>query len=234
MAGKSDRASVLYFLGTVTRRRQLLQCSGLFALSSLLPLGIQGICATALGQTSPSEAKKPIVIFFRGGIDGLSVVVPYRDSRYYELRPKIAVPAPQEPEGAIALDSRFGLHPALEPLMSFWERGQLAFIPACGSPDPTRSHFDAQDYMESGTPGEKSTPDGWLNRLLAVSDRAHSTRAVSLGATTPLILKGDVTVANVPVSEITRNLPIDRPRVQAAFDRLYSGSDPLSLAYQEG
>ena len=103
----------------------------------------------------------------RGAVDGLNVIVPYQEANYYQSRPKIAIPKPGQQGGAIDLDGRFGLHPALGAIAPLWQQKTLAFVHACGSPDPSRSHFDAQDYMESGTPGKKNTPDGWMNRLLS-------------------------------------------------------------------
>ena len=100
-------------------------------------------------------------------MDGLNVVIPFKDRAYYALRPSIAVKEPAAgEERAIDLDGYFALHPALAPLKNIYDKGQLAIVHAAGSPDNTRSHFDAQDYMEIGTPGIKSTPDGWLNRLM--------------------------------------------------------------------
>src|SRR5213593_4112131 len=108
-----------------------------------------------------------VAVFQRGAADGLNMVVPFFEKRYYEVRPSIAVPAPApgRPNGAIDLDGRFGLHPALQLLKPFWDSGLLAIVHASGSPDPNRSHFEAQDYMESGTPGTVAE-DGWLNRAL--------------------------------------------------------------------
>ena len=117
---------------------------------------------------APSPRKKILVtIFQRGAVDGLNVVAPFGEKRYYDLRPTIAVPKPDgTPDSAIDLDGFFGLHPSLGPLQEIFTAGHLAIVEAVGSPDPTRSHFDAQDYMESGTPGRKATADGWLNRAL--------------------------------------------------------------------
>jgi len=101
-----------------------------------------------------------------GAVDGLNVVVPHGDREYYLARPGIAVARPGLPNGAIDLTGYFGLHPALRSLHPYWEAGQLGFVHASGSPDGSRSHFEAQDYMESGTPGQHNTRDGWMNRLL--------------------------------------------------------------------
>lgn len=142
---------------------------------------------------APSPRKKVLVaIFQRGAVDGLNVVVPHGEKRYYEMRPTIAIPRPNgTPDTAIDLDGMFGLHPSLTALKPIYDAGQLAVIEAVGSPDPTRSHFDAQDYMESGTPGRKATNDGWLNRALpSGSGKLSPVRAISMGAALPRALRG--------------------------------------------
>jgi uncharacterized protein (DUF1501 family) len=144
-------------------------------------------------QDAPTPRKKVLVaIFQRGAVDGLNVVVPHGEKRYYEMRPTIAIPRPNgTPDTAIDLDGMFGLHPALNALKPIYDAGQLAIIEAVGSPDPTRSHFDAQDYMESGTPGRKATNDGWLNRALpSQSGKLSPVRAISMGAALPRALRG--------------------------------------------
>jgi uncharacterized protein (DUF1501 family) len=136
----------------------------------------------------PNRRKKILVtIFQRGAVDGLNVVVPYGDPQYYELRPTIAIPKSE----VLTLDGTFGLHPALKPLKDIYDANHLAVVEAVGSPDPTRSHFDAQDYMESGTPGLKATTDGWLNRALTAEKGPLSpVRAIGLGSTLPRTLRG--------------------------------------------
>jgi uncharacterized protein (DUF1501 family) len=139
---------------------------------------------------APSPRKKILVaIFQRGAADGLNVVVPHGEKAYYGMRPTIAVPRPSSAnreDAAIDLDGFFGLHPSLAPLKPLFDQRHLAIVDAVGSPDPTRSHFDAQDYMESGTPGLKATHDGWMNRALPRPPGpapVSPVRAVSLGAT---------------------------------------------------
>src|SRR5216684_7818855 len=143
---------------------------------------------------APSPRKKILVaIFQRGAVDGLNVVVPHGEQRYYDLRPAIAIPKPDgTPESAIDLDGFFGLHPSLAPLKPIYDSGQLAIVHAVGSPDPTRSHFDAQDFMESGTPGRKATSDGWLNRAMEAvpEENASPFRAVAMGPNLPRMLHG--------------------------------------------
>lgn len=153
--------------------------------------------ALASGTAAAGGQRKKILvaIFQRGAADGLNIVVPHGEQRYYDLRPTISVPRPvagiAKEDSVIDLDGVFGLHPSLAPLKPLWDQRQLAIVHAAGSPDPTRSHFDAQDYMESGTPGIKATSDGWLNRALPPADGKPSpVRAVSLGPTLPRTMQG--------------------------------------------
>jgi uncharacterized protein (DUF1501 family) len=133
-----------------------------------------------------------ITIFQRGAVDGLNMIVPFGERDYYASRPTIAIPRPKDADGAIDLDGFFGLHPCLAPLAPLWQSRQLAIVHACGSPDGTRSHFDAQDYMETATPGVKSTRDGWLNRYLHAREHRDATpfRAVALSSQLPRSLQG--------------------------------------------
>ncbi len=148
---------------------------------------------------APSPRKKILVaIFQRGAADGLNIVVPHGEKAYYDLRPTIAIPRPanasdKREDAAIDLDGFFGLHPSLAPLKPLFDQGHLAIVDAVGSPDPTRSHFDAQDYMESGTPGLKATSSGWMNRALPPAIGLPSpVRAVSLGPMVARTLEGRV------------------------------------------
>jgi uncharacterized protein (DUF1501 family) len=209
-------------------RRLMLRAS---ATAALLPLGCGAWAATAEGGP-----KRLIVILLRGAVDGLNVVVPYADQAYYEARPTIAIARPGAPDGALALDGHFGLHPALAALIPLWRQGDLAFIQAAGSPDPNRSHFEAQRYIENGTPGCSTTADGWMNRLLlALPGRRGPTDAISIGETLARILTGAAPVANLPLGpDPARALPIDQPQLAGAFDRLYAANDALGEAYREG
>jgi uncharacterized protein (DUF1501 family) len=143
--------------------------------------------AANASQTTYARKKILVAIFQRGAADGLNIVVPHGEQRYYDLRPTIAIAQDQ----VIDLDGMFGLNPALAALKPLWDKKELAIVHAAGSPDPTRSHFDAQDYMESGTPGLKATDDGWLNRaLLPPTGPISPVRAVGLGPTLPRAMRG--------------------------------------------
>ena len=158
------------------------------------------------------KGKTLICLFQRGAADALNMIVPFGEKAYYAMRPSIAIPQPSRGasrEAAIDLDGFFGLHPSLAPFKPLYDRGLLAPVHAVGSPSATRSHFDAQDYMETGTPDVKGTPDGWLNRYLAVKGtcdecKASPFRAVSLTQQTPRIMEGaSEVVAMNSLSEFT-------------------------------
>jgi uncharacterized protein (DUF1501 family) len=180
--------------------------------------------------------KRLIVVMLRGAVDGLNVVVPYGDSAYYDARPTIAIQKPGSDTGALALDGHFGLHPVLAPLLPMWSDKKLAFIHAAGSPDPSRSHFDAQQYIENGTPGRATTPDGWMNRLLGSLPGARTpTEALAVGPVLPFIFKGPVAVANLALgAKPEAPMAIDHPEVASAFDRLYDGAGRQEEAYRQG
>jgi uncharacterized protein (DUF1501 family) len=184
----------------------------------------------------PSPRKKILVaIFQRGAADGLNIVVPHGDEAYYGLRPTIAIPRPtsnseKAPDAALDLDGFFGLHPSLGPLKPLFDQGHLAIVDAVGSPDPTRSHFDAQDFMESGTPGLKATGDGWLNRALpaASGPRVSPLRAVSLGPVLPRAMRGGrpaIALQNIS------DFQVRNAQAAKAFEELYlETSDPVLRA----
>src|SRR5919199_3227808 len=150
--------------------------------------------AQGLSVAPNGRRKTLIAIFQRGAVDGLNMVVPHGERNYYELRPQIAVEQPGKAgqDSVINLDGLFGLHPSLAAFKPLWDEKRLAIVHAVGSPDNTRSHFDAQDYMESATPGVKSTQDGWLNRYLQerADPKATPFRAVSMTQNLPRSLQG--------------------------------------------
>ena len=185
---------------------------------------------------APSTRKKILVaIFQRGAADGLNIVVPHGEEAYYGLRPTIAIPRPtssseKAPDAALDLDGFFGLHPSLAPLKPLFDQGHLAIVDAVGSPDPTRSHFDAQDFMESGTPGLKATSDGWLNRALlpASGPSVSPLRAVSLGPVLPRAMRGGrpaIALQNIG------DFQVRNAQAAKAFEELYlETSDPVLRA----
>ena len=171
-----------------------------------------------------SNNKRLVVIFQRGAADGMNIVVPHAEPSYYAMRPSINIPRQQ----VIDLNGFFGLHPSLAPLKPLWDQRQLAIVHAAGSPDTTRSHFDAQDYMESGTPGVKITSDGWLNRTLQSELAAgHSPfRGIALGTSLPRILAGKapaVAVSNVNGFSIAGGNPAAAP-LGNTFEAMYAES----------
>ncbi|MEA5596312.1 DUF1501 domain-containing protein [Rivularia sp. UHCC 0363] len=213
------------------KRRKFIQQAGISASSLIAAIATNALVSRSIAANPNS--KRLIVIFLRGAVDGLNVVVPYTETAYYQARQRIAIPQPDKPGGVLDLDGKFGLHPSLTALMPLWKQKNLAFVHACGSPESTRSHFDAQEYMETGTPG-KNTKDGWMNRLLTLMTVENNPiQAVNVGYDIPRILAGNAPVATIPTGSITQRLPIDNPQLATAFDKLYSGNDALSKTYRE-
>ena len=182
----------------------------------------------AQATTARANGKRLVVLFQRGAADGLNVVVPYAENNYYAMRPTIGIQQSQ----VIDLNGFFGLHPAMAPLKPLWDQGHLAIVHAAGSPDESRSHFDAQDFMESGTPGVKSTPDGWLNRALRAEDAGHALhhasafRAVAMGTQLPRTLQGiipAVAVGNVQDFNVGGKNPLAQPS-SASFESMYGSA----------
>src|SRR5271157_109250 len=204
------------------RRAAILSASGIVLLSPH---------AWAARSVDSSSKRRLIVVFLRGAVDGLNVVVPHGESAYYDARPTIAIGRMGAGDGVIDLDGYFGLHPALAPMDAQWRDGTLAFVHACGSPDPTRSHFDAQDFMESGTPGVKATQDGWLNRTLHALPQSSAPdqsafRAIALGPSLPRILSGSeraVAVNNINDFGVGGNNPKATPNANT-FEAMYEHS----------
>lgn len=198
---------------------------------SFLHRAVFGQQGTAKGQ----RRKTLIAIFQRGAVDGLNMVVPYGESAYYDVRPSIAIRKPEtgNAEAALNLDGFFGLHPSMTSMKSLWDSKRLAVIHAVGSPDNTRSHFDAQDYMESGTPGRKGTPDGWLNRLLQSKGDAdpRTFRAVSLTRALPRAMQGKApTVAMSNLADFSIRAGRSSASVQGGFEAIYEQTVNDALA----
>jgi uncharacterized protein (DUF1501 family) len=214
--------------------------SGSVALASVgLSLSAPGFLQRAImaerNAITGGKRKTLIAIFQRGAVDGLNMIVPFGESEYYSLRPSIAIPKPQagNADAAISLDGFFGLHPAMAPLKPLWDSKRLAIVHASGSPDNTRSHFDAQDYMESATPGVKSTSDGWLNRYLQgkKDDQNSPFRAVSFTQQMPRVLQGRAeALAMSNLSNFAIRAGKSSASVQGGFEAIYSGMKNESLA----
>lgn len=209
-------------------RRYFLKASGIglasFGLMSAAPQFLHQFANAATLTDRNGRKKVLITIFQRGAVDGLNVVVPHGESEYYNLRSSIAIPKPNQTDGAVDLDGYFGLHPSLKPFEKFWQNKQLAVIHSAGSPDNTRSHFDAQDYMESATPGVKSTRDGWLNRVLQTSSAADSSpfRAVAMTPQTPRSLMGrSPAIAMTNLGDFAVQAGAYTQSVQGGFEGLY-------------
>jgi uncharacterized protein (DUF1501 family) len=182
---------------------------------------------SVLAQTAAAPNRRLVVIFQRGAADGLNIVVPYREKNYYAMRPSISIPQNQ----VLDLDGFFGLHPSLALFKPLYDQGHLAVVHAAGSPDMSRSHFDAQDYMESGTPGLKATQDGWLNRALQAEDLRHrdphtAFRAFALSSEVPLTLAGKIpaiALNNVNGFAVGGRGPAPSPAANA-FEAMYGDS----------
>jgi uncharacterized protein (DUF1501 family) len=172
--------------------RRVFLKSGAFAFVSL-GFAPSFLARTAFAAGASARRKMLVAVFQRGAVDGLNVVVPFDETEYYRARPSIGIRRPGSSDiGAVDLNGFFGFHPRLRPLKPLWDTRRLAIVHACGSPDSTRSHFDAQDFMETATPGVKSTTDGWLNRYLQArrSESAAPFRAVALAPQLPRMLQG--------------------------------------------
>ena len=208
-------------------RRMLLKSSGLSLIAGgLLP---NVFVRMAEASTLPGAGSKRVLvaIFQRGAVDGLNVLIPYAEKAYYSARPSIAVPRPGSGErAALNLDGFFGLHPSLSPLLPYFQDRSAAFVHAVGSPDSTRSHFDAQDFMEAGTPGLKSTPDGFLTRALASaqSEKASPLRAVALTPGMPRILAGSGAIAMTNLSEFGIRAGRSSEPISQSFETMYAGA----------
>jgi len=214
-------------------RRVFVRAGGLTLVSFGLDPLFLARAAYARSSARPDGAGRRVLLclFQRGAVDGLSMIVPHGERSYYDERPQIAIPR----ERVIDLDGHFGLHPALAPLKRWWDNGSFAAVHAVGSPDSTRSHFDAQDYMETGTPGVKATPDGWLNRYCQHRQEHENTpfRAVAFGPELPRILEGSaptLAIRDLQSFGIRAGGPAVRDRLTRAFEAMYAGSETGLLA----
>jgi uncharacterized protein (DUF1501 family) len=197
-------------------RRTFLKSSGL----ALVAGGLLPNVFVRMASAATTKGKKTLVaIFQRGAVDGLNVIVPYGESAYYAARPTIAIPR----SDVVDLDGFFGAHPSLASIAPYFKDKSLAIVHAVGSPDVSRSHFDAQDFMESGTPGVKSTQDGFLSRAISTKhDQAASPlRAVALSPALPRILSGSG--GAVAMSNIAQ-FGVRGDGAASAFESMYGAS----------
>jgi uncharacterized protein (DUF1501 family) len=230
-------------LPTAIQRRQFL--------TTLLAASGAWAAPVAWAQTQASAPDgRLVLLFLRGAYDGLSALVPHGDPSYYALRPSIAIAAPDgTAQTTLRLDDTFGLHPALAPLQPLWHQGVLAAVPAAGSPDATRSHFDAQHHWEIGVPGSSGAANGWLNTLAGMQANAAGvtdtqgvagnpssrTLALGVGEANPQILLGPAPVQLVPRGQAaTRAGALGDARTHDAVMQLYAGQDKLSQAFRAG
>ena len=195
---------------------------------ALVGLGAVPRFLVRTAHASPGSGKVLVAVFQRGAVDGLAMIPPHGDPDYAGARSTTALrpPGRGDTARAIDLDGRFALHPALAPLYPLWQAGSLGIVHACGSPHATRSHFDAQDYMETGTPGVKSTRDGWLARSArALPARGSPLRAVALGSRLPRALHGDA--GAIAVASLERfDVRMDDGVARRGFETLYADGVP--------
>jgi uncharacterized protein (DUF1501 family) len=208
-------------------RRRFLKSTGLGFFALGLP---PSFLVRAAQAQQVGKGKTMVVVFMRGAVDGLNAVIPFKEPAYYNLRPSIAIAEPASgEERAIDLDGFYGFHPALAPLKSIYDKGHLAVVHAAGSPDNTRSHFDAQDYMEIGTPGIKNTPDGWLNRCLNEQKKNGSSfRGVALTAQLPRILTGSAPALTLSSIDEFR---LRNEAMAATLQNLYTGTSDAMFRF---
>ena len=194
---------------------------------ALLSLGFAPSFVSRIAAESAERRKLLVVVFQRGAVDGLNMVVPFGDGDYYRARPSIAIAKPGAADGAINLDGYFGLHPRMAALKPLWDRRELAIVHAAGSHDTTRSHFDAQDYMESATPGVKSTRDGWLNRYLSGTGSRESgtggnpLRGIAVTKQMPRSLQGPAPALAIGSTE---DFTVADMSARTSFEEIYAAA----------
>ena len=186
-------------MDTKFSRRDFLKLASSFTVAPALPAWMPRMAFAPQGVEPPGDIL--VVVFQRGGMDGINAVIPHGDVDYYHHRRMLAIPEPEDgsDQTGIDLDGFFGLHPSLRPLKDLWDEKTLAIVHAVGSPDPTHSHFDAMDYMERGTPGEKAIPTGWIGRHLQTASWQNDSpfRAIGMGGVMQAALRGPVPITTL-------------------------------------
>jgi len=218
-------------------RRFFLKSSGLALIGTALT---PNVFARMAAGTRGGSKKVLVTIFQRGAVDGLNVIVPYGEAAYFKTRPSIAIARPGASDGALDLDGFFGAHPALAPLLPHFRNRNAAFVHAAGSAHATRSHFDAQDFMECGTPGERTTRDGFLARAVETRTNGTPLRAVAIAPTMPRILTGSANALSMP--DLARyGLRGDAATLEAMYGpqtfaaaKILKAADPTSLTPANG
>lgn len=207
------------------KRRDFLKMSAIT--SGAVCLNVAGFSAAARAQFGPGDNPALVVIYLRGGQDQLNTIIPHKDKKYYEIRPSVSI----KEENSIALDDQWAFHPALEPLKAWYDKGKVAVVVNSGSPHPTRSHFDAQDFMEYAAPGNRTVRDGWLNRYLAATvpeaGKGYGLpelRTLAMQELLPRSLRG-----RYPVLAVPNNLD-GLQEVLDLFDGFYGGDEKKDLA----
>lgn len=212
-------------------RRRFLTHLGLLSAGMLLPFECGGVAFA--GEAVPEH--RLVVIMLRGAVDGLSVVAPYAEANYAAKRPSIALERPGQEGGLLHLDGMFGLHPSLASLMPLWNNRQMAFVHASGLPVNTRSHFEAQDILETSSLNHFSDPQGWMNRLVQQLPASTSpTRAVSFGNVLPKIFMGLANIATIQGGGKAEKNNFANPKVQNALANLYASNPQLQKLFKEG
>jgi uncharacterized protein (DUF1501 family) len=216
-------------------RRQFLAGATALGLSS--SLAVAPLWAQSRSSASSLQGGRLVVVFLRGAYDGLSAFVPYADPEYAQLRRATRIAAPDgTAQTALDLDGRFGMHPALSPLLPLWNSQQLAVIPAAGSPDPTRSHFEAQYMWEIGQTGRVASMPGWMNRLAGLDAAAvRDDLILGVGETNPAILAGPSKARLIPRGQAATNTGVlANERTRNALMDLYKGDDAIARGFREG
>ena len=206
-----------------TSRRRFLLGAGALAASASIP---QALFAHTGGSS------RLVVVILRGALDGLAAVPPYGDPAYAGLHRELAIAAPGSPDGALALNNLFGLHPSLAFLHERFAAGELIVFDAVSSPYRDRSHFDGQNVLENGLTKPIGTADGWLNRALAALPRGTGRapdRAVAISQNVPLILRGEAAV----ISKSPQTTPDVDEDLLARLADLYSKDDWFSARLSE-